>query len=89
MNIFKILKNNSLCSTVLYISRIVYSNPYYVPDMYYLCPDPHLFRIGVKMINMCGKAKKSQSPWSRVRCIFFMDRNRSKNDTALTLKNRS
>jgi hypothetical protein len=32
----------------VYISRIVYSNPYYVPDMYYLCPDPHLFRINVK-----------------------------------------
>jgi hypothetical protein len=58
MNIFKsVWKNNSLYSTVLYISRIVYSNPYYVPDVYYLCPDPHVFRTGVKMINMCKKSE--------------------------------
>jgi hypothetical protein len=46
-----------------------------------------MFRIRYEMNNMCKKV----SPWSRVRYIFFMDRNRSKNYTVriLILKIRS
>jgi hypothetical protein len=69
----------------VYISRIVYSNPYYVPDMYYLCPDPHLFRTDVKMINMCEISEQELNPWSRVRYIFLWTAIVRKNDTAHTL----
>jgi hypothetical protein len=60
-----------------------------VPDMYYLCPDPHLFGTDVKMINMCEKSEKEPKSLEPGPLYIFMDRNRSKNDTALTLKNRS
>jgi hypothetical protein len=72
MNILKCVENISLCSTALYISRIVYSNPYYVPDVYYLCPDPHVFRTRCQMINMCEKSEQEPKIPGAESVVYFL-----------------
>jgi hypothetical protein len=53
--------------------------------MYYLCPDPHLFRTDVKMINMCEKSEQEPKSLEPGPLYIFYGPQSFENDTAHTL----